>query len=280
MAVALPTTAPRTLPPGHIRFSGVLRSEWTKLRSVRSTRWCVLATVLAGLGIGILATASQASQWRHAQFIDKALFDPTSISLTGLLFGQLSIGVLGVLAMSAEYGTGTIRATLAAVPRRPVVLAAKAAVFAVVALVVSEAVSLASFFVGQAFLSGSTPTATLSGPGVVRAVVGGGLYLTVLGLLALGVATIIRHTAGAITTFVSILLILPLIVSAFPAKIGHPIGKYLPATIGAAMTSTTAEGAHADFLPTFPAWHGFALLCLYAAGALLVGGVLMVRRDP
>jgi ABC-2 type transport system permease protein len=280
MAVALTTTALRPLPPGHVRFSGVLRSEWTKLRSVRSTRWCVLATVVAGIGIGMLATASQASQWRHAQFVDKALFDPTSISLTGLLFGQLSVGVLGVLAMSAEYGTGSIRATLAAVPRRPVVLAAKVVVFGVVALAVSEAVSFAAFFVGQAFLSGSAPTATLSGHGVLRAVVGGGLYVTVLGLFALGLATIIRHTAGTITTFVSILLILPLVVSAFPAKIGHPIGKYLPATIGSAMTSTTAEGAHADFLPAFPAWHGFALLCLYAAGALLVGGVLMVRRDP
>jgi hypothetical protein len=269
----------RTLPPGRSRFSGALRSEWTKLRSVRSTTWCVLATVVAGVGIGILATASEASNWRHAGFVDKALFDPTSVSLTGLLFGQLAIGVLGVLTMSAEYGTGTIRATLAATPRRPVVLAAKVVVFGAVALVVSEAVSFTSFFVGQAFLSGSTPTATVSGPGVLRAVIGGGLFLTVLGLIALGIATIIRHTAGAITTFVSILLILPLIVSAFPAKYGHPVGRYLPATIGAAMTSAIGQ-EHADFLPAFPAWHGFALLCAYAVVALVVGGVLMVRRDP
>ncbi len=278
MVVISPTLRP--LPPGRYRFSGALRSEWTKLRSVRSTAWCLLATVVAGLGIGILATASEASHWRHADFIDKALFDPTAISLTGLVFGQLAIGVLGVLTMSAEYGSGSIRATLAAIPRRPVVLAAKAVVFAVVALLVSEVVSFASFFVGQSILSGSTPTATLSGPDVARAVVGGGVYLTVLGLLALGLATVIRHTAGAITTFVSILLILPLIVSAFPASIGHPIGRYLPATIGAEMTSTTARGAHADFLPSFSYWHGFAILCAYALGALVIGGALMVRRDP
>jgi len=269
-----------TVPPGRQHFAGALRAEWTKLRSVRSTMWTVVVTVVAGIGIGVLATSSEASSWRNAGFFDKALFDPTSISLTGLLFGQLAIGVLGVLVMSAEYGTGTIRATLAAVPRRTVVLAAKVVVFSVVALVVSEAVSFAAFFVGQAVLSGSTPTATLSEPGVTRAVVGGGLYLTVLGLLAMGLATIIRHTAGSIFTFVSVLLILPLVVAAFPAKYGHPVGKFLPATIGAAMTATTTHGAHADFLPAFPPWRGFVLLCAYAVGSLVIGGVLMARRDP
>jgi hypothetical protein len=270
----------RTLPPGRYRFSGVVRSEWTKLRSVRSTLWCLVATVVLGIGIGILATSSQASHWRHADFIDKALFDPTSISLTGLLFGQLAMGVLGGLTVSAEYGSGSIRASFAAVPRRPVVLAAKAIVFGVVALVVTEAVSFTAFFVGQAILSGFTPTATLAQHEVLRAVIGGGLFLTVLGLMALGLAAIIRHTAGTITTFVGILLILPLVVSAFPASIGHPIGRYLPATIGSAMTSTTSEGAHDQFLPAFPFWHGFAILCAYAVGTLVIGGVLMIRRDP
>jgi hypothetical protein len=271
---------PRAIPTGHYRFSGALRSEWTKLRSVRSTAWCVLATVVAGLGLCILATASEASHWQHADFIDKALFDPTSLSLTGLAFGQLAIGVLGVLTISSEYGSGSIRATLAAIPRRPVVLGAKALVFGVAALVVSEAVSFTSFFVGQSILSGSTPTAMLSDHNVLRAVVGGGVYLTLLGLFALGVATIIRHTAGAITTFVAILLILPLVDSAFPAKIGWPIGRYLPATIGSAMMSTTPQGAHVNFLPSFPFWHAFALLCAYAIGALVIGGVLMIRSDP
>jgi len=108
----------RALPPGHYRFSGALRSEWTKLRSVRSTAWCLIATVVLGIGVCLLAASSQASNWRHAGIVDKALFDPTSISLTGLLFGQLAIGVLGGLTMSAEYGSGSIRATLAAIPRR------------------------------------------------------------------------------------------------------------------------------------------------------------------
>ena len=274
------TPALRSLPPGHYRFYGALRSEWTKLRSVRSTTWCLVATVVAGLGVGALASASEASHWRNAGVIDRALFDPTSISLTGLLFGQLAMGVLGGLTMSAEYGSGSIRASFAAIPRRPVVLAAKAVVFGVVAFVFCEAVSFASFFLGQAILSGSTPTATFSQHEVLRAVIGGGLFLTFLGLLALGMAAIIRHTAGTIATFVAILLILPLVDSAFPAKYGWPVGRYLPATIGSAMTSTTSQGAHDSFLPAFPFWHGFALLCTYAVVALVIGGVLMIRRDP
>ncbi len=278
MVVATPTW--RALPRGHYRFSAVVRSEWTKLRTVRSTAWCVVATVVAALGIGILATSSQASQWRHGGIVDRVLFDPTSVSLTGLLFGQLAMGVLGGLTVSAEYGSGSIRATFAAVPRRPVVLAAKAVVFGTLAFVVCEALSFTSFFVGQAILSGSAPTATLSQHEVLRAVIGGGLFLTVLGLFALGLAAIIRHTAGAITTFVAILLILPLVVSAFPAKIGWPIGRYLPATIGSAMTSVTSLGAHDSFLPAFPFWHGFALMCAYAVGANVIGGFLMVRHDP
>jgi ABC-2 type transport system permease protein len=262
------------------RVANAVASEWTKMRSVRSTAWCVTATVVAGIGLGILASATEASHWRNSDLVDRTLFDPTSVSLTGLIFGQLAIGVLGVLVISAEYGTGLIRATFSAVPRRPVVLASKAVVFAALAVVVSETVSFAAFFIGQAILSGSAPTATLSEPGVLRAVVGGGLYLTVLGLFAVGLAAIIRHTAGAITTFVAVLLILPLVVAAFPASIGHPIGKFLPATIGSAMTATTSRGAHADFLPAFAPWKGFALLCAYAAGALVIGGASMVRRDP
>jgi hypothetical protein len=279
-AGATPLAGVRHVPPGHYGFAQVLASEWTKLRSVRSTWWCVTATVVVGLGLCAVVSAAEAASWRNAGFVDRALFDPTSISLTGVDFGQLTVGVLGVLVVSAEYGSGAIRASLAAVPRRPLLLAAKASVFAALALVVSEVVTFGSFFLGQALLSGSAPTASLSQPGVLRAVAGGGLYVAVLGLFALGMAAIIRHTAGAITTFVALLLVLPLVVSAFPASIGHPIGRYLPDTIGGAMTATTSQGAHEEFLPSFPPWHGFALLCAYAAGALIVGGLTMVRRDP
>ena len=192
----------------------------------------------------------------------------------GLLFAQLAIGVLGVLVVSAEYSTGTIRATFSAAPRRPLVLMAKVAVFSVVSLLVGEVVSLVAFLVGQRLLSGKTPTASLSDPSVLRAVLSGGLYLFALGLLALGLATIVRHTAAAISTFVGLLLILPIIVAALPSSFSDDINRYLPANIGTVMLSSHYHGAD-----PFGPWTSFGLLCGYAVVALIVGGVLLVRRD-
>jgi hypothetical protein len=206
---------------------------------------------------------------------DQLSFDPTKISLQGLLFSQLVIGVLGVLLVSAEYGTGTIRATLAATPNRPRVLATKAAVFSAVALVVGQLLAFGSFFVGQALLTSPAPHASLSQPGVLRAVIGAGLMIPVLGLFAIGIGSIVRHTAGAITTYVAALLVLPLIVQALPSSVGNAIMKFLPFRISDIMTTVgPGKGASA-----FHPWVGFALVCGYALIALVVGGILMVRRD-
>jgi ABC-2 type transport system permease protein len=276
-AAVVPPTGPPAVPSGRYTIGGALRSEWTKLRSVRSTTWSLIATAVLTIAIGILATGTEAGRWSHANVGDRLAFDPTSLSLAGFLFGQLAIGVLGVLVVSAEYSTGTIRATFGAVPNRTLVLAAKVAVFTVVAFVLGEILAFASFFIGQAILSGSAPTATLGQPGVLRAVVGGGLFLTVLGLFALGLGTIIRHSAGAITAFVAIFFVIPLIVEALPSSIKDAVGKYLPDNIGATMT-TVKPGFRTD-VPTFSPWVSFGLLCAYAAAALIVGGVLLVRRD-
>jgi hypothetical protein len=170
----------------------------------------------------------------------------------------------------------TIRATLSAVPHRPLVLAAKAAVFAALALVAGEILSFGAFFLCQVLLSSPAPHATLSQPGVLRAVVGGGLLVPVFGLFALGLGAIIRHTAGAITAYVGAFLVLPLIIEALPSSIGHPVLKFMPFVIINAMTST---GRSFDIGPTFSPWVGFAVMCAYAAAALIIGGWLMVRRD-
>jgi ABC-2 type transport system permease protein len=274
MTVAISTPSPSV--DRHLRLTSVLKSEWIKLRTVRSTMWTMAAMVVITVGVAILATVTISGRWNSMSLGDRLTFDPTSVTLTGLLFGQLVIGVLGVLVMSAEYGTGTIRSTLAAIPNRPLVLATKTAVFGAVALVVGEVLSFAAFLVGQAFLRSPAPHATLSQPGVLRAVVGGGLMIAVLGLFALGLATIIRHTAGAITAFVGTLLVLPLLVQALPSSIGNPIAKYLPLHISETMTSVRpALGQSSALSP----WVGFAVLCAYAVGALVIGGVLMARRD-
>jgi ABC-2 type transport system permease protein len=265
----------RPTPSGHYSFTGVIRAEWTKFYSVRSTTWSLLATALLTIAIGILACGVAAARWNQFGLVERISFDPVRHSLAGVLFSQLAIGVLGVLVMSAEYGTGTIRSTLAAVPNRPLVLAAKVLVFGMVALVVCEALAFLAFFVGQAILAGSTPTATLSGPGVLRAVITTGIYLTLLGLFALGLGTVIRHTAGALSAFVGLLLILPLILQALPQSIIDTVAKYLPANIGVSVTGTHASG---DF-HTFSPWVGIGLLGLYTLATLLIGCWVLVRRD-
>jgi len=285
-------------PPGRVGLRGAMAAEWTKLWSVRSTMWTLVATVLAVVGLCALGTGTV----NPSEIID----DPTRRSLIGIFLGQLIFGVLGVLVMSAEYGTGTIRATLSAVPRRPVVLTAKIFVFGAVAVVVSEILAFSAFAVGQAILSArhavgskaaaaqraqqfglkiphniqavlSTGSASLGQPGVLRAVVGAGLYLAVLGLLALGLATIIRHTAGAISAFVGVVLVLPLIVQALPTSISNAVARYLPANIGLVLFSTAGAPDRIEY--AFSPWTGFAILVLYTVVILGIGCWVLVRSD-
>jgi hypothetical protein len=244
------------------------------MRSVRSTLWTLIITVFVGVGLGAIVTAARASRFSTRSLAAQLAFDPTKSSLSGLLFAQLAIGVLGVLVVSAEYSTGTIRDSFAAVPRRSWVLTAKVTVYGVIALVVGEVTSFASFLLGQRILLGKTPTASFSDPSALRAVFGGGLYLFALGLIALGLATIIRHTPAAISAFTGILLILPIIASVLPSSYADDIGRFLPADIGTSMISVHHQGNGA-----FNPWVGFALLCTYAVAILIAGGVLLVRRD-
>ena len=263
----------QTVPPGRYSMRGLFASEWTKLRTVRSTMWTIALTVVLGLGLSAIATAETRAHWSTMGLGNRLSFDATQTSLIGVAFAQFVIGILGILVVSGEYSSGTIRATFAAAPRRPKVLFAKAAVFGVVALVVSEAVSFLSYFLGQALLTAPATHTTLANATALRQVVGAGLYLCVLGLFALGLATIIRHTAGAIGAFVGALLIFPLIVQALPSSISQDIRRFLPVNIGNAITA--AQPGSFSFSP----WVGFAVLCAYAVGSLVIGGVLLVKRD-
>jgi ABC-2 type transport system permease protein len=261
-------------PSGHIRFRSVLASEWIKLVSVRSTVWTLMVTAVVGVGLGAVVTSAQAARYSARTLAAQKAFDPTRSSLAGTLFAQLAIGVLGVLIVSAEYSTGTVRATFAAIPHRPVVLAAKALVFSAITFVVGEAVSFAAFVIGQGILSGHTPTASLSDPSALRAVIGAGLYLVVLGLFALGLATILHHTAASISGFVGSLFVLPIIAAVLPSSYSDDVSRFLPQQIGTVMTTATYHGTD-----PIGAWAGLAILGAYAASTLIIGGVLLVRRD-
>ncbi len=257
-----PTTDSRHWRAG---LSQSIRAEWTKLTSLRSTKWTLLITVVGTLLVTFLAARSDLHHprtWYQG-------FDPTNVSLTGLAVGSLAIGVLGVLAMSGEYGTGTIRSSLSAMPRRGVLLTAKVAVVGIGTLVIGELLSFASFFVGQAVLSGGAPTASLGQPGVLRAVALSGAFLALFALLGLGLGTLIRHTAGAIAVFAGITLLAPILLHSIAGT-----ARYAPEIIFA--NSVAAVVRQSDALSVTI---GVVLMLAYCAGALGLGAVLLDRRD-
>ena len=177
---------------------GVLAAEWIKLRSVRST-WVLLGCAFVlGVGDAVLSTSSVARAWPTMSAQDRLAFDPVGAALDGLSFGVLAFGTFGALVVAAEHGTGLIRTTLTAVPRRGVLFGAKAVVVAAVSLVAGQSIAFAAFAAGQAVLSDAHLEAGLTDPGVLRAVSGAGLYLSVVALVGLGLGALLRHSAAAI----------------------------------------------------------------------------------
>ncbi|HEY4702778.1 MAG TPA: ABC transporter permease, partial [Streptosporangiaceae bacterium] len=203
-------------PRGHYGFTNVARMEWIKLRSLRSTRWGFAILAVSMIGFAVLVLSVLSGHWAHMSAADKASFDPTNQGFTGLVLGQLVIAVLGVLLITSEFSSGLVRATFAAVPRRPLVLAAKAAVFGGAALVAGEVLAVISFFAGEAVLHGGAPHVTLATPGVLRAVLMAGAYVCLCGLFGLGLGAIIRHSAGAIAATVVVIFALPLLLLPLP----------------------------------------------------------------
>jgi len=176
--------------------------------------------------------------------------------------------------MTAEYSTGMIRTTLMTMPRRGTVIAAKAVVFTVVAFITGLITCFTSFFLGQALMSSHHISTTLSQPHVLRAVIGGALFLTACGLLAFGIGLLIRHTAGAISTVVALLFVLSILVNFLPSSWQMHLDRWIPADAGTQIWSTVPSGSGT---PMFAPWTGFAVFCGYAAIAL-IGGLLLVRK--
>jgi ABC-2 type transport system permease protein len=254
-------------------FTDVVRSEWRKLRTVRSTYWSLLAAALLVVGLGAVFSLAYASNYHSLSASAKATFDPTVTSLSGVWFGQLAIGVLAILSITAEYSTGTIRPSLAAVPHRGRMLAAKVTVFTGVTVAVGEAASFAAFFAGQPLLAGRAPHAALGDPGVLRAIAGGGLYLGAVGLFSVAIGVLIRHTAGAITIMAAVAFVVPTVLVALPASWQGPIGRWLPTNAGSTLWSVR-HVAH-----MFTAWTGFGVFLGYTAVLLAWAFVVFARRD-
>jgi hypothetical protein len=269
------TTLPATtdVRPDDTTFTDVLRSEWIKFRSVGSTRWTLLAAWAGTIAVGLIVCAAIAGHWNQMSATDRLSFDPTFRSLTGLSVGQLAVGILGVLVIASEYATGMIRSTLAAVPGRRRVLAAKSLVLAAPTFVIATAASAVAFLGGQALLASTGAGASIWANGELRAVIGGGVYLTLMAVFGLALGAIFRRTAGGIAAFVGLVLVLPIVVAPLPNPWGRDISQYLPSDAGQAFLQIhTSAGS-------LPPWAGLAVLAAWVAAALGLAAWLITRRD-
>jgi ABC-2 type transport system permease protein len=259
-------------------IAGSLRSELTKIRSVRSTYLTLIVLVLAGVGWSVADCAGEAAHWAQTAPQDKASFDATQASVVGLaLLGQLVIVVLGALVMTSEYSTGMMRTSLGVMPRRGVLYGAKAAVLTAVTVVIALITSFASFFIGQSLLHSTHAAATLSQPGVLRAVLASALYIALSGLFAFALGAIVRSTAGAITAAFGLLFLLPQLAKALPSSWYAAMVRWLPGgnSVGAFTGTNSADAAP----HLFSAWGEFAVFGGYTAILLIIGALLFSRRD-
>jgi ABC-type transport system involved in multi-copper enzyme maturation permease subunit len=289
------TQAPAPIPARRSGFAGVMLAEWTKIRSVRSTVWTLIIFVVVSLGLTALltwVTLNTLNSSGNGQGASSIATDPVNFILgTGLGLGQLAICVLGVLVITSEYSSGAIRAALLAVPRRYPVMLAKALVFAALVIVVGEIVAFLSFFIGKTLVDGHvvtlhgheaghaitvhhTITVSLSQPGVLQAVVGSGLYLMVLGLFALAIGGLIRHTAGAITAVIGMVLVIFPLTTLLPSSWGAHVHAYLPTIAGQLITQDKPTSGQ-----LLSAWQGFGVFCAWTVLLLAAAIFLLQKRD-
>jgi ABC-2 type transport system permease protein len=270
---AVPETHARDL-RDHYGFSDLTRMEWIKLRTLRSTGWGFGILAVSMIGFAVLVNSLLSAHWGHMSAADRASFDPTNQGFTGLIIGQLVMAVLGVLTVTSEFSSGMVRATFAAAPRRPLVLAAKVAVFGGAALLAGEVLAFITFFAGELVLGHGVPHVTLATPGVARAVLMAGGYVALTGLFGLGLGAIIRRTAGGIAVAAGLIFVIPFLTLPLPESVRNDVAKFLPEQIAASSITAVKPEPH-SLSPGL----GFAMLCLYAVVLLGAGAYTLAKRD-
>ncbi|MFH9867274.1 ABC transporter permease [Streptomyces lydicus] len=270
------TSAPAPAPAARraYRLTGrrVLRSEWAKLWSLRST-WITLGLGLLFLvAFGIISAARFKSASDSGQQLDPDFAHSTAVSLSlfGTNFAQLALGVLGVLVTAGEYSTGMIRSTLAAVPRRLPVLWSKSAVYGLVALLVGTVSVFATFPFVSGLVSGTPAAMTFSHAGVVRALLGGGLYLGLVGVLGTALGALLRSVAGGVSVLIGALMLIPGLISLLPSSWQDDISPYLPSTAGESMSALTHDSTTLSPTVGLAVFLGWTLLALAGAAYRLV----------
>ncbi|MEO3749689.1 ABC transporter permease [Streptomyces sp. B6B3] len=251
-------------------FGRVVRSEWTKIRSVRSTLWTLVTAVLVTVALGMLISLVVRHSFDDLSREEQLTFDPTFTSFAGTTLGQLAMIAFGILVVSSEYGTGMIRASLAAVPRRGVLMFAKLLVATALALLVGMVTSFLAFFLGQALLG---PYRTdLGEPHVLRAVVGGGLYMGLIALFAMGVTWMLRSAMLSFGVLMPFFFLISSILSNVEAT--RRVGNYLPDVAGSRVMSVIDDGDR----PYGP-WLGLLIMLAWVAAAVLAGYLVVQKRD-
>lgn len=250
----------------------VVRSEWTKIRSVASTVWTLSLAVVVTIALGMLISALSKNEWDRMNAKDKLSFDPTFISFAGMSLGQLAMIVFGVLVVSNEYSTGMIRTSLAAVPQRGTFLFSKIAVATGLSLAVGLATSFVTFFLGQAMLG--SHKAAIGDPGVLRAVIGGGLYMTLIAMFSMGVAAMLRSPMLSLGILMPFFFLISNILGNVSAT--KKIGRYLPDQAGSRIMRVITP---VDDSTPYGPWGGLGIMALWVVAAIAGGYVLLKRRD-
>ena len=251
----------------------VIRSEWTKIRSVASTVWTLSLAVVVTLALGMLISALSKNEFDNMSARDRTDFDPTFISFAGMSLGQLAMIVFGVLVVSNEYSTGMIRTSLAAVPRRGTFLFSKVAVATGLALVVGLATSFVAFFLGQAMLGGDL-RASIGDPGVLRAVLGGGLYMTLIAMSSMGVAVMLRSPMLSLGILMPFFFLISNILGNVDAT--KKVGQFLPDQAGSKIMQVVTPVD--DDTPYGP-WGGLGIMALWVLVVIAGGYALLKKRD-
>ncbi|WP_369273438.1 ABC transporter permease [Streptomyces sp. R11] len=250
----------------------VVRSEWTKIRSVASTMWTLSLAVVVTIALGMLISGLSNSEFDNMSERDRLSFDPTFISFAGMTLGQLALIVFGVLVVSNEYSTGMIRTSLAAVPRRGTFLASKIAVATGLALIVGLATSFVTFFLGQAMLGDHR--AEIGDPGVLRAVIGGGLYMTLIAMFSMGVAAMLRSPMLSLGILMPFFFLVSNILGNVSAT--EKIGQYLPDQAGSRIMQVVTP---IDDDKPYGPWGGLGIMVLWVIAALVGGYITLKKRD-
>ncbi|MCL2419854.1 MAG: ABC transporter permease subunit [Conexibacteraceae bacterium] len=270
-----PTTTPFRAQRGDERVTlpRVIRSEWTKLWTLRSSRWSLFLAFISQAGLGPLIALIQMSRWSSLSLQDRLSINPIDHSLGGWHLSQLAIAILAVMTVTGEYHTGMIRSSMLASPKRLPVLWAKLIVFCSVTFVLMIVAAFIGFFAGQAIFSQHHVNVAISAPHALRSVIGAALFVTATGALCIGLGALVRRTAGGIALFVGLFFVLPGLIHALPTSIFNALNPYMPSNAGGGIAQALQDSN------VFSPWGGFALFMGYTVAVIAFAAWMLLKRD-